>query len=491
MAQEGFPSCEDLFSTLPTQVGVVRKKWIEVNPTQNMNASSPIDFEILCGENEQILPCGIKIAMAITVRDKETKQKINHALLLPVTAQRKDTDMYEVKHWFLFSYVEGLGHSLFRDIQVSINDTLIDGGDTLYPYRGAFDNRLFTTLYEKRHKLPMNGYNFDETNLHGNKIFGEFSPDEQKENWEQKDVLHRLEMERDRLKLIDEKYELYYARFRTLMDNDFLYFVDTLYTDICQQPKPLPPGSKMHISLTRNSLDFCLLADRTYPKREDAYIHFEYCKLIVPIIELEPKIVKEMWTHAASTQTAMQYPIRSVSLQSIPKGIGMIDLSIDNILQGIRTPRRIFVALVMTKALNGDIEEDPFNFQLMDLEEMICTLGGQVSALPNLRCSNNHDICLPVVHLQKSLGEEQESGITMETFRNRNAIFCFDMTGLSGKEYQDYFMKEITEPTGLHIRLRNPKRFKGHLVDISVIIYKEFDGKICITPSGEVYKYPD
>ena len=56
--------------------------------------------------------------------------------------------------------MNGIGHTIFNNVKVSLNGTQIDSGSTLYPYRGDFEMRLSYPERVKDGCLDMIG--FDE-----------------------------------------------------------------------------------------------------------------------------------------------------------------------------------------------------------------------------------------------------------------------------------------------------------------------------------------
>ena len=55
--------------------------------------------------------------------------------------------------------VNGIGHTIFKNVKVSLNGTQIDSGSTLYPYRGDFETRLSYPERVKDGCLDMIGFN--------------------------------------------------------------------------------------------------------------------------------------------------------------------------------------------------------------------------------------------------------------------------------------------------------------------------------------------
>ena len=494
---EAFPAYEDLFSTLPTQAGVVRKKLMVVTPQTSIESTGPIQFQINVGSNEQIFPSGIRIAMALDIRDSRTKQKFNPHI--PGIPAMGDTPAVEEAYHEEALNVFGpeMGHAAFNDLTVFLNDQKIDGGDALYAYKAALQQKLFTTIEQKKGSMRMTGYNHKLVTP-----FEDLFPDEQ--DWikalnASKPVSALKTHIKGAFFKLDENVEKKHYAEEWLRGNTrpLKFFVDQIYTEICQQNKPLPPGAKLNFNFTRSKPEFCLLNRVGNVKAPAAYIHFEYCKLLVPVIEMEDKMAAGIEHMALRGGIPMQFPMRLVRMLAMPKGGGQTDLSMENILAGSGvTPRRIFVTLVKTEAMNGDYTLDPFNFSYFDVDEVSCRLSGQLSSLPCMKIPVQDEFWFPVWCLQSTLNSEgagsREIGITEHNWKKRNCIFAFDVSGFAGNEFMNCYTREIRQPTGLHIRLKSPLQDKHKAnINLTVLVYKEYDAELHIDAYGKVDPLPD
>ena len=481
VSEEAVPLYEDLFATLPTQAKVIKKKTLTITPFTSIDSTGPIQFQIVVGANEQILPSGIRIESGIDIRGMRTKTKLKGWDLAEPTATAKSLIEENV-----LVPVDGMGHALFSDITVFINDTKIDGGDGMYAYKGAMHNKLFTTIDQKKGTNELKGLDWHEQKPFED-IFS--TPTEYCDA-----VAAKKEGEKAMMNVIESKNkneQVFGRRYCEIQNNPLIHYSDEIYSEIFQQPKPLPPKTKLTIFLTRNRPEFCLLNNCTTPKNINCFIHFEYCRLKVPVLVLEEGVAQEMLYDAHRKKQPFRYPVRQVAIQGVPKNSGMLDLSIDNILTGTVTPRRIFVCFVKSEALSGSYKLDPFNFDFFKIAEVTCRLGGQLSALPALECPSQNDYVTAVTTLLTTLGGlgsgADEIGITRKNFKNRNAFFAFDMTGMSGVEFADCFTREEESPVGLFIRMDGG----GSAYNLTVLIYKEYDSEIEIDATGKVKPLPN
>ena len=111
----------DLFSILPTQTSISKGQWIEYHPLSNITDSGPIEFNV-SGSGEEYLDLA---RTQLYVKAKITKA--NGTALDPNT---------EVGPVNLFL------HSLFSQVDVSLNERLISPSTNTYPYRAMIETLL-------------------------------------------------------------------------------------------------------------------------------------------------------------------------------------------------------------------------------------------------------------------------------------------------------------------------------------------------------------
>ena len=134
--------------------------------------------------------------------------------------------------------VNGIGHTIFNNVKVSLSGTQIGSGSTLYPYRGDFEMRLSYLERVKDGCLDMIG--FDE--------------------------------------------EL--VSFKDVMD--------AIHLEIFDQNKWLLLHSKLYISMEQNSSNFALMDREGGIGEHPPKVEIEKCELLVPMIEVDSSVTKEI-----------------------------------------------------------------------------------------------------------------------------------------------------------------------------------------------------
>ena len=467
---ELIPDYMNLHSTLPTQAGVIKKVIRNVPPVHSIESTGPISFQIPSGANELIYPSGIRIRLQLQIRDSDGD--IIDPIAVDAHGARTVKDIAKVFP------VNGFAHAIFSDIEVWLNDTKIASYDSKYAYKADLECRLFSTAGNKKHSLKMCGFS-SEQNPYEQEITSDATlvakTGAGKEN----------EADIHKQGTVPKTSKIWNRRLYKCRGSKTMHYEDRLYSEIFSQSKCLPPGSKLSVKLERSRPEFCLLNfhDLQYS------IYFEKCYLSVPIIKGNSDFIRDM-EHKTYSGENMRFPLRRMVCNSYLFGGFARNFTIDNIIGGTVTPRRIFVGFIDASALAGNYKMDPFNYQHCNMQEIKCLLGGQMGSVPEIKCDyTTMDGELDaLVALLRTLGSEdsaEEVGIDLDNFRTRNNIYAFDITGLSGVELANAFTREEKLPTGLDIHFTAP--LPGA---ISVVVFKEFDSEIVVNGAGEVAFLP-
>ena len=137
IGEEVLPESLCLHATLPTQTAGKHSHYHCIQPKNAISRTGAISFEILAGDNKFIDVGSTMLYMECSVRTAQSEMiplKIAH----PTDATRPDIVNPKAKT----VPMNGIGHTIFNNIKVSLNGTQIDSGSALYPYRGDFEMRL-------------------------------------------------------------------------------------------------------------------------------------------------------------------------------------------------------------------------------------------------------------------------------------------------------------------------------------------------------------
>lgn len=469
---EFIPAYANLHSDFPTQAGIEKKVTRIIPPLTAIESTGPIQFVVSSGSEEQIYPTGIRLLCEFQIRDGDDKP-------IDYTETPGGGGAARVRAAAQVFPVNGISSSMFSDIEVRLNDTKIESNDGMYAYKADIQKRLFTTIENKKHSMKMSGY--------GNELYPFDNYNESIDVLKAVLGIDKLDEHAARTeKRVEKTSSIWIDRWIKTRGSKTWRVMDRLYSEIFNQPKLLPPGSKLGITFGRSKPEFCLLTVHNTKKYS---IHIVSCRLYVPVVACEQKLVHQIESKTLAGDL-MKFPIRRVELHSYAKGRNITDLSIDNVLLGDVTPRRIFVMLVKSTAIHGEYKEDPFNYQHFNVQEIACKLGGQEGAVPVIKIDEaaSHPDIHAVNLLLATLGSEnslEEIGIDIDNFAHRNNIYAFDINGCSGVEFENAYTREQKIPTGLRITLLRP-----YDEPITVLVYKEYDAEITCNFKNQVMFHP-
>ena len=142
----------DLFTTPMTQTSIESGSWAEFNPTSALSDSMPIEFDISGAGTSYI--------------------DLSHTQLV-VRAQLLKNDGTPIDNTTHVAPCNLFLHSLFSEIDVKLNGTLITSSNNTYPYRAYIETLLSYGRDAKRSQLTSALYYKDEG---GNTGFEEADP---------------------------------------------------------------------------------------------------------------------------------------------------------------------------------------------------------------------------------------------------------------------------------------------------------------------------
>ena len=310
----------DLFTVPTTRTSITKGQWIEYHPLSNITDSGLIEFNV-SGSGEEYLDLA---RTQLYVKVKITKP--NGAILDP-NAQ------VGLVNLFL--------HSLFSQVDVSLNERLISPSTNTYPYRAMIETLLNYGEDAKASQLSM-------------AMFYKDTPGKM-------DAVNPT-AENDVANMGLK------ARYEFTKGSDTVDMTGPIHSDIFFQDRLLLNGVNLRLKLNRAKNAFCLVSSATGPN----------FKVVIPEAIFYVRKVKiassiALGHAAALKQTTAKYPIRRVNCKvlTIPGGFGAFNLgNIGNIFLG-RIPKRLVQGLVDTEAYNGSYTANPFNFKHHNLSQCL------------------------------------------------------------------------------------------------------------------------
>jgi len=383
-------SCEctkselDLFSVPPTQTSMEHGSWIKYHPLTTVTDGSPIEFDVSGSGNDYVDFANTMLHVKAKVTRENGTDLAANAAVGPVNL-------------FL--------HSLFSQVNISLNGTLITSSTNTYPYRAMIETLRSYGMDAKTSQLTSALYYKDTA---GNTD----SVDFEDENDVNKGLAVRRHMARES-RVID--------------------MMGRLHADIFFQNRYMLNEVGVKIKLIRSKDAFCLMGDANYK------VKITHESLFARKVKVMPSV---FLAHAkAMEHGTAKYPIRRVVCKSFTIPQNYLDMNHEKLFSG-QLPTRIVIRLVDNRAFNGSRERNPFNFAHFNLHEIGLYLDGQQQhALrpiqPNFATGEYIRAYNTIFAGTGKLGADKGLFITRDEYANGYSLYAFDLTADLGED--DHF----------------------------------------------------
>lgn len=377
-------SCEcakselDLFSVPPTQTSIQSANYVEYNPISTITEGTPIEFVVGASGEDYI--------------DLSSTQ-------LFVRAQILTGDNKKITKTSKVGPINNFIHSLFAEVDVRLNGTLISSTNNTYAYRAYLETLLSYGRDAKKSFLTAGLY--------------------------YKDTAGAMDMN-DVTKKEGEENEGLISRHSFFQDGDTVDLMGFIHSDMFFQDKYLPSDVGLRIRLVRNKDSFCLMSDAD---TADFKVKIRDCKLFVRKAKLTPSV---FLAHAqALEKTTAKYPIKRVVCKTYTIPAGNLSSTQENLFSG-QLPSRIILGIVDNDAFNGCYTKNPFNFKHFDVSQISIYLDGQLSSIKPLELNYeaNQYITGYLSLFQGTNKYKKDSGndINRDEYGEGYSLYAYDLT---------------------------------------------------------------
>ena len=407
---QGFiPEELDIFTSAAVIKGTKGGKLQRAYAKNALDNDGPLEFEFSVGEDETIDPTNVYIEFecSIVINEEGTNKKIKTA-----------TSGGDALPEQVVIPVNGLGSSLFKNIEVKLNGKVINSNDNLYMYRADLTKRLFEQGTTQSSSMDASGWLQEE-------IPFEIIPVAKMKELAQKEA--NLDLATVSKKIKDTNLSKRYLRTRASKST---VITDRLYTDIFNDnvyPKTyIPPNSKINITLTKNPSKFVFLS----PEDKNYKLDISKAHLLVRKVRLTDEIKKEIEKRRETNKCVI--PLTYVIMKTYNHSEGRTDVGMKNIFTGPK-PKRMFAALVNNNAFHGDLKLDPFNYQHFNMEFVAARINGECIPFEEMKIDFDKDLysspfnCLQMA-VHKTLFPLYDNGINYDNYPTRNVILGFDFS---------------------------------------------------------------
>ena len=421
-------SCEsvhtglDLFSLPPTQTAVQDGLWVEYHPLATLAPNAPIEFTISGATADYIDLSNTYLHLKASVRR-------NNGTVPP-----NDANFAPVNYWM---------HSLFSQVDVLLNDTLVTPSENTYPYRAYIESTLNYGHEAKSTHLTAALYYQDTAG--------------------QMDTLAAANVG-------------YASRSALTARGRELDMMGRLHCDIFHQERYLLNGVDVKIRLIPSKKTFNLMAGA-----DDFNSVITHASLFVRKARLNPAVTL---AHAKALERgAAKYPLKRVVVKTFTVPQGNVGAVQDNLFLS-QTPNRIVIGLVDSGAFNGESTRNPFNFASHGLSFLSLYLDGkQVPSKPLQPIFADGQYVRSFFNSMVASGlanQDVGSNIDRAAFGNGFTLYSLDLTP---SLLDDNQLFELVKSGALRMELKFTNALPR---SVTVVVWAEMDSVIEIDRTRQV-----
>ncbi len=421
---DGMNSEFDLWAPRPTQGSVVTNRCETYSPVASISDGGPVEFRITNADTDTYLDLTNTL---LYVRAKIVKGD--------GTALTEDDEVAPTNLWL---------HSLWQQVDVSLNDKLVSASTNMYPYRAYIETLLSYGQEAKDSQLG--------TALWYKDTAGRFNT----HSGENPGFVHRM---------------------RHTAKSQSVDMLGRLHTDIGFQDRYLLNHVTVRVRLIRAKDAFSLLTSQAQPDYkvvlEDVQMHVRKVQISPPLQLAHVKVLEK---------SPAQYPIRRVLTKYFAVPQGQTAVNEQNLFLGV-LPKRLILCMVNNTAFDGTYNQNPFQFQHMFLNYLALHMNGrQIPAQPLTPRFSDNLYVRSYFNLFTGVGKahrDDGNDISRHEFPQGYTLFCFD---LSPNLHSDGEFIPIQKGD-----LRLEMKFGTPLPEtINVICYAEFDNVIEVDRNRQI-----
>lgn len=360
----------DLFCLPPTQVAIEEGKWVPVNPHEvSDHFSIKFDYSLSNGYYLDLARSYITF-----------KAKIDGATGTLNKAA-------PINLW---------GHSLFKQIDLELNDNLLTSANPFYAYEAMLTTLMNYGKEAAKSQLALGGY--------------------------EKDTAGEMDVT-----ALDGDNKGLAARSTGINAGAWRDFVMRPFLAMFQQERLLPPSSKIRLTLIPSDPKFSLMLNAPTgafkPKMKDWTLHLR-------IVKINSSLAIEQGKSRNEQGLKLYYPIRRLKTKPMTIPAGLQSHS-ETISTG-QTPKRMYCMMTSESAQLGAFQKNPFNFKHYDVNSIHLSIGTDnipsTPLTPDFAKGLVRESYMTLFSHTGILFDDKGLDISLSDYQNGYTIFAFDLT---------------------------------------------------------------
>ncbi|XP_062589967.1 uncharacterized protein F54H12.2-like [Saccostrea cucullata] len=438
-----------LFQVPPTNIALEDSKWEEYYPISSTldSETAPIEFEIK-GQGDHYLDLSQTYLQLVCKFTKDDGSNLTGA---------NSTS----------SPVNNILHSLFTEIDVSLNGKIVTPGTDTYPYK-AYLEKLFSyqprtlktqmracSLWVKDTAGHMDEVGIEELGVAQNKTFNVTKGSSNDTVTINQPILTEYPA--------NFKNEGFRKRHQSIDDSKKITLLDRLHLDLFQQDRFPPNGVDVRLRFNRARPAFYMMIKGGSTGKVKILSMILWVRKVKPTPVMMNAINQSLNTHRA------KYPLRRVEVKTFTIPTGTQSKITDHLFQG-QMPKHLILGFVENATFNGDKTKNPFHFQNFGIKKLD----------PNFNDDLYLRSYLSLYQALGKLGEDWAPDITLEEYKSGYTLWGWDFTKDQEAQSDKFHIIE----TG---NLRVEVQFTNNTVNtINCVVYAEFDNLLEINKQREV-----
>ena len=311
----------DVVSVPMTQTAIESSRMVEYRPISTLSSEGPIEFLVRGDTAEYILPAHLYLYVRCKVtRGDGTNLQVYQAAQGEQAAVAAD----------IVAPVNNFLHSLFTQIDVSLNDKSISSSNGTDPFRAYYETAL--------------NYSEDASKTHLTTAL-----------W-YKDTAGYFNT-------LDENNDGFHKRKSIASGTSSFDMYGRLHTDISGLDHILPNKGNLRVKLYRSKDAFCLMAAQNSTFK----VALEEVILYVRRIIISAHFALQLNSYMLDDTAKLPLTRVETRVHTIPANVTSYDL--DNIFLG-NVPKCLVIGFMENTGFNGRYHENPFNFETFNVNKL-------------------------------------------------------------------------------------------------------------------------
>lgn len=449
----------ELFQVPPTNIALEESKWIEYHPISStlQSETAPIEFDIQ-GQGDEYIDLSqtyVQIVCKFTKDDGTALTGANTSV----------------------TPVNNIIHSLFSEIDVTLNGKIITPGTDTYPYKAYLEKLL--SYRPKTLETQMKACSLWEKDTAGHMDDAlTTAPTQTKTQFNVVDDKVTINAAQLGFPLpADGENEGLRKRRDAIENSKKITLIDRLYVDLFQQDRFIPNGVDIRLRFNRAKPAFHLMAHAGSSGKISILSMLLWVRKVKPTATVLNAINERL------NSETVKFPLRRVEVKTFTIPQGTQSKITDHLFQG-QMPKRIVLGFVENAAFNGDLTKNPFNFKNANVKKLDVSINGETITTRPFEPDFANDLYLrSYLSLYQGLGkfgEDWAPDISFEEYKDGYTLWCVDFTKDQEAQLDKFHLIE----TG---NLRIEVQFSQNTATtLNCLVYAEFDNLLEINKQREV-----